>query len=560
MDVTMPDVQSLHDVAPAGLGARDACESAGGARTAVKASTAGPAIYLVGQQHVGIVPVEEAELMVALADDLQAQSGKMSQQADRLATLVAFADRLREAMGAAASSAVRLDVQPIEEQVAVFLLTQARARAYLVDRTRYRHVCRVCGMSTLSNPEYESLVAHKRKVDAAMRGLGVAFATGGGAAPVVMANALLAFRKQRPDYHCPRCQALDTDQSVVVFCPQCKALHDKPLLKQCPKCHYDFIKAVDVSDLWQPLEAVAVPAPAGEKLDELELDDYPTAVAFLPDSQGLVTACSGSVQLWKAGGADSKPQRIWTTPAYAPLMTVSPDGQTVAIGHPKSSSLRLRRAADGVDIANVDAHSNVGWGVTSLVFRPDGGAVIASLASKVEIWSLKGRPKKTMKLGLTTVASSVTCSPDGSWIAAVGNSTTDTRHSKLYLWRATDGTHLATLTYDGSITGLAWASTTTLALANGKAIRLITIPSGNRITELALDAEACRIAVGSGGVHLAVTSGPAVFVFDLRTLSEVARISRPAQVNALAFAADGRLAVADAGGTVQFWAPPQSRQ
>jgi len=44
-------------------------------------------------------------------------------------------------------------------------------------------------------------------------------------------------------------------------------------------------------------------------------------------------------------------------------------------------------------------------------------------------------------------------------------------------------------------------------------------------------------------------------VFDVRDGGEVARISRPAAVTAVAFASDGRLAIGDAANRVQLWTP-----
>lgn len=520
----------------------------------------GNGIHLVGTERVGVLPADEAVLMVTLAEDLAAQSGKMMQQADRLAALIRFAERLRDAMAAAASSAVRLDVTPAEENIASFLLTQARARSALVERTRYRHVCRVCGMSTLSNPEYEKLVAHKRRVDAATRGLGVAFLTAGTASPVVMANSLFAFRSQKPDYHCPRCQALDTDQSVVVFCPQCKAQHDKALLKQCAKCGYDFTKAVDLSDLWRPLEAAAVPPPAGEKLSELRLEDQPMMLAFLPDARRLLAATQNSVQLWDTGGAGGEPQQVWDFSlgtGVLVLAALSSDSQLVAVGQRNAAYARLLRAADGAEVKNMGWHSSVGWGVSGLVFRPDGGALVAAVASRVETWSLTGQPNKAMKLGLTVAARLVACSPDGAHIAAVGSPTTSSKRDILFVWSASKGDQPVKFTFDGLIKGIAWsADSAAMALAVGNSVELISIPGGQQRANFTLDEEVTRVAFNPDGRYLAAAAGHSAHVLDLRTQTEVARISRPDVVTAVAFAPDDRLAVGDAGSIVQFWTPP----
>ncbi|WP_447152566.1 hypothetical protein [Nakamurella sp. GG22] len=518
-------------------------------------------IYLVGSERVGVLPTDQAVLMVTLAEDLAAQSEKMTQQADRLAALTAFAARLSTAMASATGSAVRLDVQPAEEDIAVFLLKQARARAAVVDRTRYRHVCQTCGMTTLSNPKYEKLVAHKRKVDAATRGIGVAFLTGGSASPVVMANSLFAFRTQRPDYHCPRCQALETDQSVVVFCPNCKAQYSRPLLKQCAKCHYDFLELVDLSDLWRPLDSVAVPAPAGKKLNELQLDDEPTLLAFLPDGDHMLTASfARSVQMWDIGEEGGTARCVWTAAVGGlvkvskPIVAVSPDGRWVAIAKPQTPRVRLLRAADGAEVGAIEWALGDGSTPSDLAFWPDSSALIVANAY-IETWSLAGRRMYRMKLGAMTFPSRVACSPDGRYIAAAGGSWSN---NKLLLWRAADGTLVNKGPVHGAIGDLAWSpDSAALALAVDNTAVLLAMPSGDPLARYPLDAEVTGVASSPDGAYLAAASKDhSARVFDLRLRTEVARISRPGVVTAVAFAPDGRLAVGDDGNAVQFWSPP----
>jgi len=580
MTITVEEVEALHDQTGASV---DECQTALGladgdvararellggkppsmmeiARRAQARETARHVIYLVGSERVGVLPTDQAVLMVTIAEDINAQSEKMTQQADRLAALARFATRMREAMAAAAGSAVRVDVDEADEAIAVFLLTQARARARLVDRTRYKHVCRVCGASKLSNPEYEQLMAHKRKKDALTRGVGVALFTGG-ASPIVMANSLFAFRKDKPTYPCPRCNALDTDQSVVVFCPQCKAEYGKAILKKCPKCQYDFTKAVDVSDLWQPVDTVSVPAPSGEKLSEFQLDDEPTLLRFLPDGRHMLTASfARSVQLWDVGDEQRGPQSVWTfqvggvIKATSPIVAVSPDGNWVAVAKPQTPRVRLLRAADGVEVANMVWALADGATPNALAFRADSQVLIIANAY-VEPWDLAGHRLGRMKLGAVTLPSCVTCSPEGSYIAAAAGSFSN---NKLFLWRAADGTPVAKLTLPGGITDMAWhPSQPMLALGIGTNAVLIAVPAGNQVAHFALDAQVTGVAISPDGTYLAAASKDhSSRIFDLRTGIEVGRISRPTEVTAVAFAPDGRLAVGDDGNYVQFWSRP----
>jgi hypothetical protein len=57
----------------------------------------------VGHERLAVIPVEQAATMVGAAEFIEAQGRGMRE--DRLAAMLAFATRLREAMGVAKSSA-----------------------------------------------------------------------------------------------------------------------------------------------------------------------------------------------------------------------------------------------------------------------------------------------------------------------------------------------------------------------------------------------------------------------------------------------------------------------
>lgn len=533
------------------------------ARAAVAHEAARHVIYLVGDQRVGVVPTDQAELMLSIATDLQAQAGKMTERAAQLTALVAFADRMREAMAAAAGSAVRLDVTELEEQIATYLLTQARARAEVLDRTRYQHVCQTCGRKSLSNPLYERHVEKKRKVDAATRGIGIAVLSGGMASPIIMANSLFAFRTQRPDHHCRFCQGEDTEQSVVVFCPNCKALYDKPMLRRCTKCDFDFCASVDLSDLWHEPGDVVVPATAGTQLAAFQLDASPTMLSFLPAGRHLVAASAArSVQLWEIGpnlGATA-PVALW---AYAvggvvrvtdPIVAVSPDGRWVAAAKPQVPQVHVLRSSDGAEVATFKWALADGATPNGLTFWPDSSAVVIANAY-VEIWPMSGQRSHRMKLGAVTMPDRVACRPDGRFIVASAGTLSN---NKLFVWSGSDCSQVAKHTLHGTIADLAWSPQSAwLAIAIGNEAQLLDLPAGTVVARFPLDAPVTGVAVSPHGSYLAVASRDhSARVFDLRSGAEAARISRPVEVSAVAFAPDGRLAVGDAAGAVQLWAPP----
>lgn len=191
------------------------------------------------------------------------------------------------------------------------------------------------------------------------------------------------------------------------------------------------------------------------------------------------------------------------------------------------------------------------------MFRPDGDALVAAIASRVEIWSLTGQPRKAMKLGLTVAAHSVACSPDGAHIAAVGSPTTSSKRNILFVWNTSKGDQPVKFTFDGLIKDIAWsADSAAMALAVGNSVELISTPGGRPCAKFTLDEEVTRVAFSPDGRYLAAAAGNSAHVLDLRTQAEVARIGRPDAVTAVTFAPDGRLAVGDAGRTVRFWTPP----
>ncbi|GAA1578018.1 MULTISPECIES: hypothetical protein [Kribbella] len=528
------------------------------ARAAQAKEAARHTIYLVGDERVGILPRDQAELMVTVAERLDARRDLMTQQSDKLGALLKFAGRLRDAMATAASSAVRLDVEPAEQAIATFLLTQARVRAATSATSRVRHVCKTCGNVVLSNPEYEKKVQHERRLRAGAQSVGMALGTAG-ISTIFMANTLLAFRKG-PGWHCPRCSGLESDDGITVFCPRCKAQNDSEVLKTCRKCHYSFVAGVDVSDVWRPAAEVEVPPPAGERLGvELHLDDEPTMLAFLPGGGRMLTASHArSVQLWRIADAGAEP--VWNASVGGlvkvsrPIVALSPDGQWVAIAKPQTPRVRLLRATDGVQVGEMVWALADGSTPTDLVFRPDSKALVIA-NSYVEVWDLTGRRWMRMKLGGMASPSRVAYSPDGTFIAAAGGTWSN---SRLMIWNAATGALLATVPLHASIEDLAWTPRPeALAVAAGNTARLVGIPAGNQFGEFALDAQVTGVAVSPDGHYLAAASRDhSARVFDLRSWSEVARISRPSEVTAVAFAPDGRLAVGDDTNVVQFWSPP----
>lgn len=522
-------------------------------------------IFLVCGGRLGVIPSDQATLMIDVADAIAGQSSKMTQQAERLQAMTAFTGRLREAMGAAPSSAVRLDIDSAEGEIATFLLRQARAHVALAERTRFRHTCAVCGMTIFTNPEYEQARESQRKKDAATKGIGFGmFST---AAPIIMASSFLALRTQKPDYHCPRCQAMNTDEDVVVFCPRCKSANGGALLKRCTKCGHDFTAGVDVENLWRGHDIAAVPAQSGEKLTEFTLDDQPTLLEFLQDGTRMLTASwARSVRMWDIGNS-GEPQPLWThavggvVKASRPIVAVSPDGKWVAVAKPQSPRVRLLHASDGSQGREFLWSLADGGNPTDVAFTADSRELVVG-NNDLEVWPLDGPRRFKLKVGgFWASGNHVACSTDGTYVAAAAG-------SHLYFWELAGGKPVGTLKVSSPISAMAWSpAAATLAiglsaggargLAFGSGVQLVSMPALSSSAPFVMDAPVTDVAVSPDGAYLAAASRDhSARVFRIADRAEVARVSRPAEVTAVAFAPDGRLAIGDAANTVQFWAPP----
>lgn len=512
-------------------------------------------IYLVGEATVGVLSIDQVQALTAVADYLDSQRSRMTQQADRLDALVAFARRLRGALAAAGGSAVRLDIEPLEQEIASFLLLQARAWSAHEERVRIKHTCRVCGRSRLSNPAWEKYLAREAKKDAAVKT--VTSVTG----LYVGLHGYYRTKHKNAMYECLYCWALDTDESRVVFCPSCRTMTDAPALKQCAKCRYDFASGIELTDVWHAPDEVTVPPPAGEELTEIHLDDEPTRIIFLPrHGRMLIAGRARSVQMWDVSDLTHAPNLLWTAPVGGivkitrPIVAVSRDEQWVAVANPQQPRVRLLRAVDGAETGAINWSLADGTAPNAVTFWPDGSSLLVA-NSNLDLWSMSGQRFNRLLVGSISNASHVAIGPDGTLVAAVVNSIASHR---LFVWRSSDGVLLGKINLSGPVSDVAWTPRPdVLAVAVGNAVWLVQLPGGSRLVQFALDAEVTAIAISADGNVLAAASKDhSARVFDLRSAVEIARISRPIAVTTVAFAADGRLAIGDESNVVQFWAPP----
>jgi hypothetical protein len=147
-----------------------------------------------------------------------------------------------------------IELGDADKPVVTFLNDQARIRVSLPLRTLQR--CTTCKHEKVTNPDYKALVERNRKI----RGIGGllgASISSAGISPFLLVGRILPLVKMDPDYVCPRCQGLDADENLVVFCPNCGERRDEPALRKCRRCEHDFRTALSPETLWRPVGTAA---------------------------------------------------------------------------------------------------------------------------------------------------------------------------------------------------------------------------------------------------------------------------------------------------------------
>lgn len=141
-------------------------------------------------------------------------------------------------------------------------------------------------------------------------------------------------------------------------------------------------------------------------------------------------------------------------------LVFSPDGRYLATAS-ADGSIRLWASPDQVIYADTTAEplrvltwpGNAKAEITEIVFSPDGKklAAIAKSSTQLYLWDVDtGTPVQT--LSLAQPASQLRFSPDGDWLATVGDSQSDPLGNRtLSLWHVATGQQVAQLTQDWPI-------------------------------------------------------------------------------------------------------------
>lgn len=524
----------------------------------IDVSTSAPeGVHFVGEEHVAVLPMDEASAMVGVAKMIEGQAEGFTQRREQFEQLVSFGHRLHDTLASTVTPSAYIEVSPLEEQITTFLLLQTRARADLP--SRLRQVCKTCGAPTLVNPDYERLKKRRGALMAVARGVGLALSPSG-VTPFFMVSSLIGFGGLGFKFVCRACNGLEAEESVVVFCPQCKTLHTEAVLATC-SCGHDFVGAVSSEGLWRDRLAEGV-ASKGSRMAEEDLPADVVELLACGPSALLSAHKDRSVRRWQLDadwGEDADGGvalgLMWRTElesgASSPRLTCDAGGETVVAG----TDTKMIGGGGGVwrlDSATGAPLSLVGSdGLNALALRSDGGEIAAARLGRVELLDVEsGTVAKSLAMSkLDCVTSGLAYSPDGSRLIAACA-------SKVWIWNLPEGECLLQSKLKKIGGRPLWtADGDAFILSSWESIRVLNAQDCSELSRLDCDPISLTIALSSD--RSLVASGRhdnTVHVYELDSWRELYSIPVGGFIRALTFACQDR-ALAVATSNVEGSAP-----
>jgi hypothetical protein len=214
-------------------------------------------IRLVSSKGQADLPLARVQTMLTVALLVSRSPGSMPEKLAK--DVEQLAARLERELGMPGAGGPRVEITDAELPVVTFLSEQARIRESLPLRTLQR--CTTCRHERVVNPDYKRLVERNRKIRGVSGALGASLSSHG-ASPFFLVGRLLPLAKLDPEYVCPRCQGLESDDRVIVFCPNCGERRDEAVLKTCRRCSHSFRGALEPEALWHEPAPEPVLAPS----------------------------------------------------------------------------------------------------------------------------------------------------------------------------------------------------------------------------------------------------------------------------------------------------------
>jgi WD40 repeat protein/serine/threonine protein kinase len=319
-------------------------------------------------------------------------------------------------------------------------------------------------------------------------------------------------------------------------------------------------------------------------------------VKYTSDGQNIVSASKdGTIRIWNAHAAETN-NILRGHKAFVYSAAFHPNGELVASGswdgtariwnattgrevavldhgdrgdgkivssvafHPGGKILATR-ARNAVRLWDVDsgkeihrwAIGNDGWRDTRLAFSHNGDLLAAGCRSRlIRIWNTESHKEVAVLEGHTAGVKDFAFSPDGRWLASVGD--LETR-----IWDVATGKQVRTLkghTEEGLAVAFNADGTILATSANDDTVRLWNVGAWNEIAELKHSARVYGLAFTGDGTRLACAGADnSIRFWDLATHQEVADLrGHTDYVHQIAFSPDcTRLVSASGDYTLRIW-------
>jgi hypothetical protein len=245
------------------------------------AKPAGPQVVIAAPDAEAILDAERVQGMLTVALMISRVTGSMPPAlAADVERVVGEIEHILDS--ASAGMVPVITIAETDKPVVTFLNEQARIRETLPLRSL--QTCTTCRHQKVVNPDYQRLVERNRKIRGLSGFLGASISSSG-VSPFILVGRMLPLVKMDPDYVCPRCQGLDADERLVVFCPNCGERRDEAALRKCGRCEHDFRQALEPETLWQPVGTAAelfAPPPPPAPLPVAPPEPVPALTAAPP--------------------------------------------------------------------------------------------------------------------------------------------------------------------------------------------------------------------------------------------------------------------------------------
>ena len=209
-------------------------------------------------------------------------------------------------------------------------------------------------------------------------------------------------------------------------------------------------------------------------------------------------------------------------------------------------------------------------GITCLAFSPDGKRLVGcSYSETVAIWDVAARKIERSFTGHSRSVYCVSFSPDGSLVAS-GDGEDDEKPGRVLIW-ATDTANLVRPLgpFGWTVSGVAWSpdGTRIASACYDEFVRIHEVRNGEQLLCINSHQDELNAVVWSpDGQTLATAGGQwdkpqPIKLWDTSSGKLLRQLKgHNAEIKALAYAADGRLASLSLDGTARIWDPTAARQ